>query len=354
MKPRVLTIVTDGDRGGAQRHVGDLLEQLSGEFAFTLAAGRAGALTARAAALGVPTVLVPDLVSPLAPARDLHAYRRVLALLRDLRPDLVATHSSKAGALGRLAAHRLQIPSVYTAHGLPFKGQPAPARAVFAGVERFLAARTGRLVAVSREDYDLLAAMVGPGRVRLIRNGVPEAPLATHRPRGVFGVLMRLVPGRDLTPLFEAMARLGAQVVVGGFGSQEEAVRRAADRAGVLGRLRFLGWVDDPEAFFAGVDGLVHLSRKEGMPYAVLEAGARGIPVIASPVGGIPEVVPRPWLVSDAGQLSRAMAGVLERPRETDALRRRLQARIRSACSLAEMCKRTRDTYRELVGSRSD
>lgn len=354
MRPRILTLITDGDRGGAQRHVQDLLEQLGDTFTFTLAAGREGALTARARALGVATRIIPELVSPLRPGRDLTAYRAIRSLLQRERPELLATHSSKAGALGRLAARRLGIPCVYTAHGLPFKGRRGPVPALLHGVERFLAPRTDRLIAVSLEDFELLVAMAGPARVRLIRNGVPPAPLVPLRSQGVFGVLMRLVPGRDLTPLVQALARLESVTVrIAGRG-QAEAIRQAAHRAGVLHRFRFEGWIDQPAQFLAGIDGLIHLSRKEGMPYAVLEAGAMGVPVIASPVGGIPEVVPGPWLVSDGEELALAMRAVMARGEETEALRRELQARIRALCSLAVMVKRTQDAYRELVGSRSD
>lgn len=136
---RIAYVITRADVvGGAQVHVRDLAAamQNAGHEA-TVLAGAPGPLAQQLAARGVAFRDVPALVRPIAPLRDVAALRQLRARLRELRPNLVSTHSSKAGWLGRLAARSLGIPVLFTAHGWAFTtGVPAGARRFYAVTSR--------------------------------------------------------------------------------------------------------------------------------------------------------------------------------------------------------------------------
>src|SRR5919197_783284 len=113
---RVLYLITRAETGGAQSHVGDLLEGFADRFEMLLAVGEEGHLTQRARELGVGVFLMPDLIRTVSPFQDLRALRHLVKLVQSARPDLVHAHSTKAGMLGRIAARIARAPSVFTAH----------------------------------------------------------------------------------------------------------------------------------------------------------------------------------------------------------------------------------------------
>ena len=113
---RVLYLVTRADLGGAQVHILDLLRGLHNEVDAAVGVGETGFFTDAVRDLGVPYYVIPDLVHPMSPVRDCRALGQVTQLIRRLSPDVVHSHTSKAGVIGRLAARAAGVPSVFTAH----------------------------------------------------------------------------------------------------------------------------------------------------------------------------------------------------------------------------------------------
>jgi glycosyltransferase involved in cell wall biosynthesis len=261
---RIATVITRSDVvGGASRHVVDLDVGLRARGHRTVVfVGGAGPFLEVLASAGVEHVVVPELVREPSLARDVRA---VLALRRELqrwRPDLVATHTSKAGAVGRLAARSLGLPATYTPHDWAF-GPAYPGRrgAAFAALERALAhlPRTV-LVDVSAEERDrALARRVGaPHRHAVIHNGVTDvapdrrADAGAEPPRIV--VVARHEPPKDHATLLAALAELvdlpwTCTLVGGGDGlacTRDDVVAR-----GLEGRVAVAGPVDDVAAVLA-------------------------------------------------------------------------------------------------------
>jgi glycosyltransferase involved in cell wall biosynthesis len=244
---------------------------------------------------------------------DARAIQTLTRMMRASRPDLVHTHTTTAGGLGRIAARRAKVPvTVHTFHGHVLSGylSGAQTRALTAA-ERALAKRTDALVSVSTRVRDeLLALGIGrPEQWRVVPLGLelgellggpaerspsraalglpPEAPLV--------GIVGRLAAIKDHGTFLAMAAKLAAartdvSFVVAGDGSLRGSLE--AEAKSLLGnRIRFLGWATDLPVLYGALDVVVLTSRNEGTPVALIEAGAAGRPVVATDVGGVAEVV---------------------------------------------------------------
>lgn len=366
--------------GGTRRHLVDVAagqRALGLDVALAVSALRQPEVEtdlARLERLGARVHRVPMVreLSPLADARDLRALRRVL---RDERPDVVHTHASKAGALGRMASvledrgARVHTPHTFAfLFGAMFSG---PKRALFRAIEHGLAGHTARTIAVSASEGRTICAsgVVDRARVRVVPNGIDPAPwlAAVPVPRAelcddprapialVVG-LLNAAKGQDL--LVEALARPGLEqlhVAFAGSGEDEAALRARARERGVAERVRFLGFRTDVPRLVAAADFLVLPSRWEGMPYAVLEAMASARPVVATPVDGAVDLVRDGATGELASAIGvEALASALRAQLARTADERRAQgaaarARVLSDHTAAAMVRGIADVYREAL-----
>ena len=251
---------------------------------------------------------VPSFGRAVDPIADLRTLRRLTGELRRLAPDVVQTHTAKAGLLGRLAARRAGVPHlVHTYHGHTLHGYFArPVAAAFTWIERRLARRTDRLLAVgARVRDDLLAAGVGrPEQYALLPPGVPEpSPLDRTDARAGLGLPVdaevvafvgRLTavkrPDRFVAAAHRVAAdRPGTVFVVAGDGELGDEVAAAA--AAGPADVRLLGWRRDVDDVLAAADVVVLTSDNEGMPLTLIEAAMAGRACVTTAVGSTAEVV---------------------------------------------------------------
>lgn len=367
-RPHVLLLITKAERGGAQTHVLELL-RLRDRARLTVASGEDGFLLEQARALGLETVVVPQLVAPLDPRRDLAALWALVRLLRQLRPDLVHLHSSKAGLLGRVAARLAGVPAIFTAHGWAFTEGAGRARRLLAiWSERLAAPLSAAIIAVSDYDRDLGARLRVAPQARTIHNALPPAPritMAAPRPPGAvpesavrFVMVARFAPPKDQALLLRAAAPLrGAEVWLVGDGPELEATRALAAELELGDRARFLGSRDDVPELLAQTDVFCLCSHYEGFPISVLEGMRAGLPVIASDVGGVGEaVVPgRTGLLvahNDVVSWRLALARLLDDPAARAAMGRAGGERFDAHFTLPHLLERTWAVYREVLGRR--
>lgn len=252
---------------------------------------------------------VPHLVRRPAPVRDLAALWWLVRELRRRRPDVVHTHSAKAGVLGRLAALAAGRPVVHTVHGWgPLHSTRPTVRWVCAAVERTLARRVRALVLVGSADVEMARRWrIGrEERFRVIRSGVEvpaESSLAGLRlqarrqlgldGRFVVGMVGRLAFPKDQRTLIEAFRLAGladATLVLVGDGPDRPELERFIATETELD-IRLVGSRADGAELVAGFDVAVHSSRWEGMPRTVVEAAAVGVPLVVSNVGSVAELV---------------------------------------------------------------
>lgn len=229
--------------------------------------------------------------------------------IRSLQPDIVHTHTAKAGALGRqaarLAGHRGAV--VHTFHGHVLDGYFGPrATAAIVRAERTLAKRTDALVCVGNKVRDdLLAAGIGqPSQYRVIRSAIPpiqqvprsqaRAELGIASDALVFLWLGRLVrikrPDRFLAAC-ETVAEAVPEAVFLVAGGGDAAGDLGTHPLIASGRVRLLGWRSDLGTLLGAADALVLTSDSEGTPLSLIEAGTAGVPVVATAVGSVPEIV---------------------------------------------------------------
>lgn len=265
-------------------------------------------------------VEVPILHRALHPVADIRTLYWLVRWLRSTRPDVLHTHSSKAGALGRLAAAISRVPVVHTVHGWSFaapgrKGrlERVVAKAVIA-LERALAHLSGALIVVTPLDIEQgLANGIGrPDQYRLVRSGVElDRPRAARHKRQelreqlglddsfVVGTVGRLAAQKDLGTLIEAFAiaeRDGnfeqeAVLAIVGDGPDRHRLEAQSKSAGIGQQTIFLGQRPDAAELVAAFDAFVLTSLWEGLPRTIVEAMAASVPVIATQVGGVEEIV---------------------------------------------------------------
>ena len=288
------------------------------------------------------------------------------AAIKRIAPDVVHAHSGLWYKVAR-AARLAGVPVVYTDHG---RQHPDPW--TYRCLDREAARLTRRVVGVSRALGDYLVTRVGvpAGKVEVIVNGIDlsmlDARLALakgeHR-RGdapiVIGTLGRLEPVKGYDVLLAALAQWPAdgprvEVLVAGDGSQRNALEVLAHRLDVADRIRFIGWVEEPELFYPLLDVFVLSSRSEGTSVSLLEAMAASCPPVVTNVGGNGEVLGaelRDWLVPSEDPA--ALVAKLVTLAGSATLRRRLgavaRARIAAVYDLSHTARRYADLYHSVV-----
>ncbi|MEM9703550.1 MAG: glycosyltransferase family 4 protein, partial [Planctomycetota bacterium] len=324
--------------------------------------GREGSLMERAKQAGFEVIELPELVRNLRPLADWRASRRFAALVSDLRPDLVHTHSGKAGVLGRLGAAKAGVPAIHTVHGPSFHPfQNAISRAAFRSAERWVGPKTAHFISVADAMTDqYVAAGIAPReRFTTIRSGMEVEPFLTPpRPRVevrkelgfeeddvVAAKVARLSDLKGQSYLVAAAERLkerspNLRYLLIGDGPLREGLERRIAAAGMTDQFVFTGLVPTdriPELLHAS-DLVVHTSLREGLPRVLPQGLIAGKPVVAFDADGAKEVC----LTGETGSLippkdvpalADALAGLAADP----ALRKRFGE---------EGCRRFADPFR--------
>ena len=314
-KPVVLHIITRLEAGGSSRNTIDSCGAQTADYGVVLAAGPHPDAAAMAKLLPpeVNYLEVKHLQRELSPIKDLLALLELRRQIKLLRPDLVHTHTSKAGALGRLAAALAggkKPVVVHTPHGHVLYGYYGPVKTwLFRLAERILARCTDYFIALTPgEMRESVAAGLGrAGQWRVVHSGVdlkPPAVPAHKRDLGIaadeiaVGTVARLEPVKGVEYFLRAAALLRDNrpglkfkfVVIGG-GALEGALRRLTGRLFLDQTVVFTGHRADAAALLAALDIYVQPSLNEGMGRAPLEAQALGLPAVVSRVCGLPDVI---------------------------------------------------------------
>ena len=363
---RIAYLVTRSQEiGGAQIHVRDMAEAVRHRGGEPMVlAGEDGPLFEQLEARGVPARRIPALERPIRPVREARAFRQIRRVLEEIRPDLLSTHSSKAGVLGRLAARAAGIPVIFTAHGWAFTDGVSPVMGrVYALVERRLAPLAGRLITVSEHDARLAQRhRVGTaGQVAAIHNGMPDVgPEKRADPRKApprIVMVGRFSRQKDHATLLRALAEMKERawsLELVGDGAGQVEVARLAEELGLGGRVRFVGEVEDVAERLGAAQIFVLCSRWEGLPRSIIEAMRAGLPVVASDVGGVSELVAH----GDTGFLSAResvvdVMGAVHRLLVEDDLRadmgRKGRLRFEEQFRFERMLEQTLETYRAVV-----
>jgi glycosyltransferase involved in cell wall biosynthesis len=323
-----------------------------------------------ARARSLPTVHVPQLGRRISALDDARALVRILGILWRWTPDVVHTHTAKAGTLGRIAAlvynttarRSRRCAVIHTFHGHVLEGYFGPlGSAVVRAVERTLARITNRIVTISvrqQDDITRRFAIAPPGKVAIVPLGLELGPLLALDARSgrtrtgptgksdevIVGYVGRLVPIKDLDTLVRGVAlareRLPQiRLVIAGDGDERRALEARVTELGLEGRVDFLGWRSDLAALYQTMDVFVLTSINEGTPVSLIEAMAAGVPVVASSVGGVPDVV------------EDGVTGVLVPPRQPEAVAAAIVSAVTQPERAWVMAARARRSVRDRFDS---
>jgi glycosyltransferase involved in cell wall biosynthesis len=354
--------------GGAQVHVRHLTIALQAQgHSCTVVTTGEGPLVDDLRSHRVPVVLLRHLRRSIHPVRDLLALREIRAVIKHLRCELVTTHMSKAGLLGRLAVRPLGIPIVVTAHGWAFTpGIPLYQAALYRKVERSAGHLADRFIAVSEFDRQLAleAGLAGEDRVITVHNGVPDiaAGLRAKVDQAPVRLVMvaRMDAQKDQPTLLRALAGLQNyewNLDLVGDGDNRTRVESLASSLGIRRRIRFLGQRTDVDQILASAQISLLITNWEGFPMVILEAMRAGLPVVATSVGGSGEAVVHEqtgFLVprGSVEVLRDRIRTLLTEPE----LRMRMGAAARSRYeqyfTLEHTVSRTCDVYRDVIEQR--
>jgi glycosyltransferase involved in cell wall biosynthesis len=366
-RPRLLIVITLAEIGGAQTYVSNLLPALTDSFEVTVAAWGPGPLIDACSANGVSFMPLRRVRRPLNPLYDLLGLLELIQLMRRLRPEIVHANSSKAGVLGRIAAAITRVPiRIFTVHGWAFKAYTGLAGRLYLLADRAMCPLTTTTICVSENERAAGLAMrtCRDERTVVITNAValkePRSDPATEPPL-VLGV-GRLKAPKDFLTLVRALALLpggSCRLRVAGDGPDRPELEQEISSLGLEDAVELLGDRDDVERLLHESRVFVLSSRSEGMPMSVLEAMASGVPVVASAVGGIPELVidGETGLLVEPGD-PRSLAAAIGRLIDDPELRRRLaaagHARARRLFELERWRREHVDLYLRLLEERSD
>jgi glycosyltransferase involved in cell wall biosynthesis len=334
VKPRVVILVTLAEVGGAQTYVALLTEALRDRFDVVVAAYGPGPLVDAVRNAGARFVPLRNVRRALHPLRDVLGLFELIRLLRRERPVIVHANSSKAGILGRVAAALTHVPvRIFTVHGWAFNAYTGFARQMYLWSERLVAPLTTLTICVAdRERATGLAARAcNADRTVVLHNAVPTAPAREGQPARTPVVLAvgRLKAPKDFSTLLHALGRLlpgTYRALIAGDGPEREQLETEARQLGLASSVEFLGERNDIPDLIRSSDLFVLSTRSEGLPMSVLEAMAAGLPVVASEVGGIPELVDAETGVLVPPEDPAALSTAVERLLADQGLRARLGA----------------------------
>lgn len=389
MKKKVLYVVTKSEPfGGVQRYVFDLATSLPKDrFDVVVALGGSGLLKKRLEESGVRTIQIPDLQRDISFSKEVSSFLFLLRLLKEERPHILHLNSSKAGGLGALAGRIRGIRTiVFTGHGWAFnEARPVMQKRIFKLLHWITILLSHYTVAVSKKTArDVLDLPFVESRIRIIYNGLREIPFETKEKARthfrtispllsafigrkksryvLFGMTSELHRTKGIDVALTAFREISKErpdvaLVIAGQGEEKANLETLIQNLGLKERVFLLGPVTDVCRYLKAYDVFLMPSRTEALPYSVIEAGFAGLPIIASKVGGIPEIVKdheSGLLVppNNPFMLKEAMQEYLKNPKVFDLYGTTLKLHVESHFTLETMVANTVALYNgELHGT---
>lgn len=377
MKKKVIFVITKSVWGGAGKYVYDLATNLPTDcFDVAVAAGGSGSLFEKLRAAGVRTIHIPELDRDIHIGKDSRSFGTLLRLFLDEQPDIVHLNSPKVGGLGALAAriagfwlHKKML-IIFTVHGWAFIED----RPLFWRIRIFLASWTSaflqdKIILINSRDYAIAQRFIPHRKLCLIFNGINETNFLPreearrflskriqkpiHANTLVIGAIAELTGNKGLDYLIDAVKHknnTGFKVLIIGDGEERKPLEQQIGNLHLETTIFLLGFVPDAAHYLSGMDIFVLPSTKEGLPYAVMEALTVGLPIIASNVGGIPDLISH----NETGilappknpeALAEAIQSLIQNPQQRMALGKRAREVVRTKFSLRAMLEQTQHLY---------
>lgn len=386
---KILYLITKSNWGGAQRYVFDLATEgkKRGEDVIVAFGGR-GTLAERLEKEHIRTITLPDLIRDVSVKDDIKAFFTITALLFKEYPDVLHLNSSKIGGIGAVAGRyynmirfitrRTRLRIIFTGHGWAFTEERPDRERVLIALLHWLTIQCAhKTVAVSKKTREEVARIPFTWhKMTVIHNGVgtgeglkradartrllgEKKSVIDGKNSLVIGTIGELHKNKGHTYALDGIALLKKQTekpiifIIIGAGEEELFLRKKAEELGIEDNIIFVTDIrDDAARYLSAFDIFLFPSVKEGLPYAVLEAGRAGLPIIASAVGGIPEIIDdmeSGILIQskNPGEIARALKFLIDNEARRYSMGENIMARIQDRFSVDEMAKQTIKLYEE-------
>lgn len=374
---KILYIITQSEWGGAQKYIYDLATRLSGQFEVAVACGAGGPLVPKLKAKNIKVFVLKNLVRPINPFRDFLAFFEIYKLIKREKPDIVHTNSSKAEILGNLAARLARVPKIiFTAHGFVFNESIHRfKKKIFIWFERLAGKWADKIIAVSEFDRQsaILEKVVSPEKIVTIHHGLDleffrnfktdtaakreELGLPADAP--VVGAVANFYRTKGLEYFIGAAAVISQKLpesrfIIVGEGKLRSALERQIQKFGLEEKIILTGFREDALEILATMDIFVQPSLKEGLPFSLLEAGALGRPVVATTVGGVPEIIKNNEngiLISpaDSQSLFQSILTLLQNKKMAETFGQKIKEKVFKDFDLSKTIQQTAELYRPLA-----
>lgn len=375
---KILFLITKSNWGGAQRYVYDLATSLKQRHDVSVALGGEGRLAELLRAQHILIHAISSLGRDVRLKNEFSSFLECYRLLRRERPDVFHVNSSKAGALGALAGRLARVPHiVFTAHAWAWNEErPWYARVIIALLHWLTVILAHRTIAVSHSIYDQMAGFPFTARrMRVIHLGITPLPLlsraqartqffarfpelAAHNDAVWVATIAELHPIKGIPYLLDAMRLLHTThphtvAVIIGTGDEYNALEHAIRDRALTHVVYLAGYIADAATLLSAFDLFVLPSLSEAFGYVLIEAGAASLPVIATNVGGIPDIIgddggmlvpPR-----NASLLADAITSSIDDPSAARVLGLTLEKRVREYFTKERMVDETETLYRDLI-----
>lgn len=309
---KLLYIVTLPDWGGAQRYIFDLANALNNEFDITVACGqmeRNRSLLTKCEEKNIATKIFSNLVRSVNPLKDILAITQIAEYIDKEKPDIVHLNSSKAGVLGSLAAavsrHKPKI--IYTVHGWVFM-EPINIlkRKLYIFLERVSSRFRDTVIVLGHREKQIAinCKICEESKIKIVSHAIPafhflskeEARRTFNLPTGkiIAGTIANFFAAKGIKYLVEAAAETDDQNIIFaiiGDGAMRDEIEKNIAGSSLKEKIKFLGAIEEAYRYLSAFDIFVLPSIKEGAPYAILEAMHAGLPIVATDVGSVKEML---------------------------------------------------------------
>jgi glycosyltransferase involved in cell wall biosynthesis len=341
--PKVLRIINRFNIGGPTYNAAYLTKFLEPNFETLLIGGQKDETGDSSEFildnLGLKPLLIDEMRREIGFKNDFKAYKKLREIIGDYKPDIVHTHASKAGAVGRLAASRLNVPLIFhTFHGHVFHSYFGKTKTtLYKNIERYLAKKTTKIIAISeiqKQELSTIHNICDPSKIEVIPLGFDlnrfrqdkENKRLTFRNRWglkddeiAVGIVGRLVPIKDHNMFLEGAKIITEKtskklkfVIVGDGELRKELEEKVS--ALELTNVIFTSWIKNIDEVNAGLDLLCLTSKNEGTPVSLIEAQASGLPIVSTNVGGIENIVKKNEnaLLCESGDIDQFVSHCLD------------------------------------------
>lgn len=369
-KKKILYMVTKGNFGGAQRYVFDLATNLSKkDFEVIVAFGEGEILGKKLEKAGIKTIRMPSAQRNINLFKDLYTFIRILLIIREEKPDILHLNSSKVGGLGALAGRLMNVKKIiFTGHGWAFKEERNLISKFFIAIFHWITILLShKAVAVSEKTKDQIRIFpFTKNKIVCIHNGTgPISFLSKKEARNKvtlgkenllwLGTISELHKNKGLDFAILGFAKLADEFknvifVIIGEGEEKKKLQNLIDKNNLQDRVFLAGFKEDANRLLKAYDIGILTSRQENLPYVLLEMGLSELPVIASWVGGIPEVVVNgeSGILVQKGnveEIESAMRNLIKNEEERFRFGKNLRERVEKNFTLSKMIKKTVSLY---------